>query len=318
MTWNLFAMPRPDLRPLAAALCLVFVGCGERTGPVAAPETSRSAQQPAGETGPALWRVSDADTTVHLFGTVHVLPAGVDWRTPAIDRAFEEARVVYFETDVEPDPAAMTALVARLGLYPPGQKLTERLSAEQSETLANACERLNVPCYQLEAMRPWLAATVISERVITAAGYDPASGVERSLAPAAAAQGKDVRKLETVEEQLRIFADMPEGEQISYLMDGLAEIEKETGLLDDLVKAWARGDVETIDKLMIEDELSRSPAIYRALIVDRNRRWTDTLTELMRAETGSIFVAVGAGHLAGEDGVDRLLAAKGLNVERIQ
>lgn len=298
---------------LVASAVFLLTACGE------AEEQPQGGPAPAAarETGPALWRVSDADTTVHLFGTVHVLPPDTTWRTAALDKALADAKAVYFETDVEPDPAAMTGLVVQLGMYPPGQTLNERLTPEQSALLAEICGKLGIPVYQLQPMRPWLAATILSERIITSAGYDPASGVERTLQPLAKSAGKEIRKLESIEEQLRIFADLPEADQVSYLMEGLKEIDGQTELLEQLVGAWATGDVETIKRIMIEQELAETPVIYEALLLKRNRKWAEQLTRLMNEESGDFFVAVGAGHLVGEGSVEDLLAAD-FKVERVQ
>lgn len=296
-----------------AAALLLGAACGQPEPAVdTVPEATVSR-----EAGPAMWRVSDADTTVHLFGTVHVLPPGTQWRTPALDAALEASRAIYFETDVEPDAASMTGLVVQLGMYPLGQKLTDRLSPEQVASLTAACQALGMPVSQIEPMRPWLAATFISERLITSAGYDPMSGVERTLHPLAAAAGKDIRKLETVEQQLRIFADLPEAEQVDYLMEGLKEIEGQTALLKELVDAWATGNVDTIERIMIEQELAETPVIYEALLLNRNRSWAAELGRVMREEAGEVFVAVGAGHLVGRDSVEKLMAAD-FKVERVQ
>ncbi len=297
---------------LLASAAFFLTACGE-----AEEQPQGSATPAAQEAGPAMWRVSDADTTIHLFGTVHVLPPETKWRTPALDEALKAAKAVYFETDVSPDEAAMTALVVQLGLYPPGQKLTSKLTPEQAELLGRICEQLGVPLYQLEPMRPWLAATLISERLITSAGYDPASGVERTLQPDAKAAGKEIRTLETIETQLRIFADLPDADQVSYLMEGLKEIDGQTALLEELVSAWSKGDVATIERIMIDQELAGTPVIYEALLLKRNRKWAEQLSALMNSETGGFVVAVGAGHLAGKESVQDLLS-KDFKVERVQ
>jgi len=296
-----------------AAAFFLMSACGSSSD---APQSS-SGDAAAVAAGPALWRVSDDDTTLYLFGTVHVLPPGTRWRTPALDKALDGSKAVYFETDVEPDAAAMTGLVVKLGMYPIGQKLTDQLSPEQTAALTAVCESLDVPLSQIQPMRPWLAATLISERLITSAGYDPASGVERTLQPLAISAGKEIRKLETVEQQLRIFADLPEADQISYLMEGLKEIDSQTALLKELVDAWASGDVDTIRRIMIEQELADTPVIYEALLLNRNRQWAEELGRLMDGEAGQFFVAVGAGHLVGQGSVEDLMSAN-YKVERVQ
>ena len=267
---------------------------------------------------PALWRISDQDTTVYLFGTVHVLPPELSWRTKLVEDALNASKAVYFETDVNPNQIKLMEVVRRLGMYPTTDKLSEHLKPNQREAVANASSKLSVPMIALDTMKPWLAAMTLSEQMVSNAGYDPNSGVERTLLPMATGAGKEIRKLETVEEQLLVFADLPEKVQIDYLVAGIEEIDKEPTLLSDLVSAWSKGDVEKLGKIMIEDDLEDTPEVYQALLVKRNKNWTVKLDALVKGEPGVFFVAVGAGHLAGKDSVLGMLAAKGYTVERVE
>lgn len=300
---------------LVAAALLMFGACDKKP-----PESAvvAPAEAPAGAKGPALWKTGDADTTIYLFGTVHVLPPTVDWRKPPVDKALAEAKAVYFETDIDPDPAKIQGFITQYGLYTPPEKLSDHLSAEEKAALTKASGDLAIPMFLLDTMRPWLAALTLSEQIIVKAGYDPASGVERKLQPDAIAAGKEIRKLETVEAQLLTFADLPESVQVSYLMQGVNEIGQESELLNKLVNAWASGDVDTINAIMIEGDLADLPEVNAALLVGRNRNWVETLDKLVKDEPGTFFVAVGAGHLAGKDSVVAMMAAKGYTLERVE
>jgi hypothetical protein len=170
----------------------------------------------------------------------------------------------------------------------------------------------------LEQMKPWLAAVTLSERMITNAGYDVNSGVERRLAPDAKSAGKEIRKLETVEEQLLVFADLPEAVQIRFLMDGVKEIDEESTILDEMVNAWATGNVEKLNEIMIEEDLAENPEIYAALLVDRNANWVTEIDKLIKSEPGTFFIAVGAAHLTGKDSVIAKLVPLGYTAERVE
>jgi uncharacterized protein YbaP (TraB family) len=284
----------------------------------APPSSETPSVEPTAVGKPALWKTGDSDTTVYFLGTVHVLPPALAWRGEAIDRAIAASRAVYFETDIDPSPAQMNLLVQRLGLYPPGQSLSNRLTREERRIIADAASKLSVSMTQLEQMRPWMASIALSEPVIRRAGYNPESGVERTIAPIARAQGKEIRTLETVEQQLLAFADLPERVQIDYLVDGLKRIDQDAATLDGLVRAWAAGDIDKLAELMITDDMETQPAIKQALLVNRNRNWAVKLDQLIRNEPGVFFVAVGAAHLTGPDSVNRMLEQRGYTLERLQ
>ncbi len=313
------------VRPIAAVVtalgALALVSCGgggNETQTAEAPAAEDGSTAAITGSGPALWLTGDDDTTIYLFGTVHVLPDDLEWRTPLIDEAMAEASVVYFETDIDPNPIEITRIVSNLGLYPPGEKLSDRLTPEQTAMLAAACDELGVSFAVVDSMKPWMGALTLAERVIVEAGYNPQSGVERTLSPIAKNSGAEIRRLETIEEQLRVFADLPEETQIRYLMEGLDEISEEPVILHELVQAWANGDVDKLVEIMISEELSGTPEIYEALLVNRNRNWVDALAALTNEETGTFFVAVGAAHLAGDDSVMAMLEERGIATTRVE
>ena len=300
---------------LLGLAALSLVACGQNEPEPPAPSAADPAPAAA---SPALWRVGDADTTVYLFGTVHVLPPELEWRTPMIDEALAESRAVYFETDLEPDPARFGAIIVQLGMYPPSETLSDNLTPEQNAAFRKAADDLGLPHFQLNAMKPWLAAVSISEALVTRAGYDINSGVERTLAPTAQAGGKEIRKFETVEQQLLVFADMPEETQIRFLMEGLEQIAEAPAMLDAMVNAWAAGDVPALEKLLIEEDLGATPEVYEALLVNRNANWAEEIDKLIRTEPGAYFIAVGGAHLIGKDSVNAMLETRGHPVARVE
>lgn len=300
----------------AALLALAtLTACSEQK-----PATEPAVTQPVAEAPPkpAIWKITDADTTVYLFGTVHVLPPNLTWHSPAVDTALNEAKAVYFETDTEGDPMAFRDIIQRLGLYQPSERLSDRLSLEDLELLKSALAKLELPLVALESMRPWYAGVVIGEAIVRRAGYDVTSGVESVMRPAATADGKEIRFLETVEQQMASFATLPEAVQIKFLVNGLAEIDAATGDLGALVNAWKAGDTETLDKLLISEDLAVIPELYDALLRNRNAKWAPEIDKLMKSESGTFLVAVGAAHLIGKDSVIELLKPLGYAADRVQ
>lgn len=300
----------------AALLALATLSaCSEQK-----PAVEAAVVEPAPEAPPkpAIWKISDVDTTVYLFGTVHVLPPTLTWHSPAVDKALNEAKAVYFETDTEGDPMAFRDIIQRLGLYEPSERLSDRLGLEDLELLKSALAKLELPLVALETMRPWYAGVVISEAVVRRAGYDVTSGVESVMRPAATAAGKQIRFLETVEQQMSSFATLPEPVQIKFLTSGLAELDTATQDLGALVNAWKAGDTDALNKLLIEEDLGVIPELYDALLKNRNAKWAPEIDRLMKSETGTFLVAVGAAHLIGKDSVIEMLKPIGYSAERVQ
>ncbi len=263
---------------------------------------------------PAVWVVRDADSTLYLLGTVHVLRPDTVWRSPAIDKALGEADELWIEVEAD-DPAAMQPLVRRYGLDP-ANPLSSKLSAEQKARLDAAAAGMGASGAALEPLRPWLAALTLSMGPLVKAGYDPASGVESKLKAAARDAGKPIRTLETLEQQIGFFADLPPTVELAFLLSALDEMETGPAMLDALVAAWSAGDAQALDELMVADLAADYPELHEALLVRRNKDWAGQIQTLL-AGNGVSVIAVGAAHLVGEDSVQAQLAARGIAAERL-
>lgn len=277
-----------------------------------APEP-RVAPRAAGD-GPALWVVRDADSTLYLFGTVHILRPTTAWGSDKIDAAFDSADDVWFEIANLDDQSGVVPLIQQYGVSLE-RPLSSLLSAEDLAGLDAAARSIGSSAAQMEPMRPWLAALTLSVAPLVKAGYDPASGVELILKARADAAGKPVRGLETMEQQIRILSGMSEEAQVGFLRSTLEYFEDATAMLDGLVEAWATGDVEAIERLGVADMREASEEVYQAMLVRRNTDWADQIQTHLEG-SGVTFIAVGAAHLAGEDSVQAILAARGVEVAR--
>lgn len=313
-----------------AAAALLFAACDAvqlptDDGPAPTPpEVSEETQadstvQPAGSerTGaPAVWTLSDEDTTIHLFGTVHVLKPEMTWRTPDFDALVSTVDTIYFEADVTSDEAqaAIAPLVMQEGLYgASGGSLTATLDDEEEREVEEALDLLGLEMAAIDPMKPWMAGVQLASAQVAAAGYDPNSGVEMVLSGIAAEQGIEIGYFETAVEQLGFFVNLPEGDQVDFLVQSAIDIEDNPGLLDEIVEDWASGDVSGIADLLAEPSALGSDAVYETLIVERNTNWTPKIEALLE-EPGVKMVAVGAAHLAGDDSVVQMLRDSGYTV----
>jgi len=277
--------------------------------PVAAP---RAVPQAEGE-GPALWVVRDADSTIYLFGTVHILRPTTGWGSARVDAAFDSADQIWLEISNPDDQAAIIPLIQQHGLSPDRQ-LSHLITTGQLTLLDSAARSIGSNAVQMDVFRPWLAALTLSVAPLTRAGYDPQSGVELVLKARADAAGKPVHGFETIDKQVRILAGMAEPEQLAFLASILESYEEATVELDRMVEAWAAGDVATLNAVAVEEMRTETPELYEALLVRRNTDWVGQIQTLLEG-SGTIFIAVGAAHLVGEDSVQEILKARGVAVE---
>lgn len=263
--------------------------------------------------GPALWVVKDADSTLYLFGSVHVLRPTTGWASPRVEAAFDSASDIWFEISNPDDQAAIMPLIQQHGLSPE-TPLSSRLTPEENAELDAAAQAMGASAAQLQPMKPWLAALSLSVAPLIKAGYDPKSGVELVLKARAEAAGKPIHGFETIDKQVGILAGLPDDVQLVFLRETLKDYENAATKLDEMVEAWARGDVATLDRVTITEMKDASPALYQSVLVDRNTDWANQIQTLLEG-SGTAFIAVGAAHLTGDDSVQAILQKRGVTVE---
>uniref|UniRef100_B0T2H6 GumN family protein n=1 Tax=Caulobacter sp. (strain K31) TaxID=366602 RepID=B0T2H6_CAUSK len=265
---------------------------------------------------PALWAIKDKDSTIYLFGTVHVLRPTTQWRSARIAKAFEAADDVVMEIEQPEDTATTRALMLKYGVDRT-TPLSSKLKPASYAKLQAAAQGMGFPPQALDVMRPWMAALTVSMTPLLQAGYDPESGVEKLLTAQAKAAGKPVSAFETMEQQVRFFADMTPAQETQLLESTLDEIDEGPAKIDALVAAWAAGDQAELKRQMIDEMRRDYPDVYKLLLVDRNHAWAEQLKAKL-AGSGVSFVAVGAGHLTGPDSLQAQLAKLGIKAERVE
>ncbi len=268
---------------------------------------------------PALWMIRDADSTLYLFGTMHVARTDVVTGSKAISDALAASQELWVEIDLPDDPAAVQAqiapLVLQLGLDP-ARPLSSKLSAEDNRRLKAAMTKLGQDPAMLEPMRPWLAGLTLSGLQYAAAGYDPNKGADTLLSKAARQRKKPITALETVEQQMRFLAGMKPEEELQSFRETLDNLEEGPKLIQGMEAEWSSGDAEGLWELAGADFKREQPAAYDALVLGRNRAWAERIEAELK-KSGTDFVAVGALHLVGPDSVQALLAKKGILAVRV-
>lgn len=276
-----------------------------------------AAAKPAQAAHPALWAVADADTTVYLFGTIHLLPENFSWRTAKFDKAVAGSQQLVVETIVdEKNPQKLMAALASLAFSKGLPPVAERVPPDKRAALDAAIAKSGMPRQALDNMETWAVAFMLLGNQFRDMGLKGGEGVEAVLRNNFTTNGKPVGELESNLEQLSFFDGLPQKAQLALLIGAIDKPQDMTADFGQMLGAWARGDVNAIARSFNRD-LSASPEIKDALIARRNANWSRWIERRMAAP-GAIMIAVGAGHLAGKDSVIEMLKRGGYRVRRVQ
>ena len=264
---------------------------------------------------PAMWAVRDEDSTIYLFGTMHILSEDAEWRTPLLDTAIRQATDVWFEMDVDLKSEDTLPLVIELG-FDFEKPLPDKIGKKAWKRLKKTLKPEGAQAEMLKHMRPWMAATLLMVAPTAKTGQTAETGADMTLDRLAREQGKRRRFFETLEQQLHFFADLPEASQIALLV-GLLEGDPVTEYVA-IEGVWREGeDVEALGLQFVAGMKTGAPELYEVLIVRRNQAWVKTLTHEMQG-SGVQIVNVGAFHMFGDEGLVALLRAQGFTGERVQ
>ena len=277
-----------------------------------------AAQAKAPQAGrPALWQVSDPDTTIYLFGTIHLLPDHFQWETSKFDKALESSQQLIVETIVDDkNPTKLMSVVTSRGFAKGLPPLADRVSPDKRAALEAAIAKSGMPRMVFDQMKTWTAAFVLLGDQFRGMGLKGDQGVEQVLRAKFGSEGKPIGQLETNEEQLGFFNPLPEAAQRALLEGALDNSRSADDEFAGMLKSWAKGDVAGIARTFDRD-LGTSPALEQALIHQRNSNWAKWIERRM-AQPGALMIAVGAGHLAGSDSVIAMLQKDGYRVRRVQ
>ncbi len=267
---------------------------------------------------PALWQVSDSDTTVYLFGTIHLLPENFQWRTTKFDQAVASSNQLVIETIVDDkDPTKIMSAMASLAFNTPGlPPLIDRVTPDKRPALAEAVRKSGFPPNAFDRMETWAAAFILLGNQYREMNLKGDEGVEAVLRNSFSTAGKPIGELETNLQQFSFFDTLPEKAQVALLEGALADSSAADKEFTGMLKAWSTGDVAGIGRTFDRD-LAGSPDLAQALIHKRNANWSRWIEQRM-AQPGAIMIAVGAGHLAGKGSVIAMLKKDGYRVRRVQ
>ena len=309
---NWFKMLAATCAVIPLAQCALIPGSNRAL----AAEPAAAAAPATTDADPALWMVKDKDTTIYLFGTVHVLKPGLSWFDEAVKDAFDKSDELMLEIVMPEDQAEVAKVMMPLAIDQSGKTLSSRLDPEQLKAYQAAMASVGLPAAQFDMFEPWFPAITLSVLPLTKLGYDPNQGAEKLLTSFAKQANKPVKGLETLGEQLGFFDKLPETQQVTFLNQVVKDLDKLGPQLDEMVVLWAKGDPDGL-AVSMNESMAATPELAKMLLWDRNARWADQLKARM-GQPGTVFVAVGAGHLAGEHSVQDYLKERGLKAKRVK
>jgi uncharacterized protein YbaP (TraB family) len=263
-----------------------------------------------------MWVAKDHDSTLYIFGTVHLLPDDLTWQRDDMRQAFDEAGTIFFEVDTGPrGQIDATVLTTSLGLRNDGLRLSDRLDNYQLNLLEAAANNGGLTIASLDGMKPWLAAEFLTFAAAQNAGLSSDLSADEALKSRAARSGKNVVYLESLEDQIRASADLPEFIQLDILTETMEQFSILGRDATEIAEQWSVGGTDYLTEKLIRPMKARAPEVFNGLLRDRNRNWVAPLSRFMD-DSGTGFVAVGTAHMLGEDSLLTELREQGYSVQR--
>ncbi|GIK35137.1 MAG: hypothetical protein AMXMBFR45_21760 [Gammaproteobacteria bacterium] len=257
-----------------------------------------------------MWEVNGAANRVAILGSIHFLKPGRDPLPAAVVEAYQNADVVVMEIDLDDlDAAAAQASLNRLGIDPQARTLQQIMRPGDFAAARAKAQAAGIDLDLLQGFEPWLAALTVTQLRLASLGYDANAGVERQVLEMAQRDRKEIRGLETVEQQFNAMDRLPLAAQSAFLLETLDDAATMEEQVDTIVTAWKQGDIRRLETEFLHG-LKAQPDLYRRIVVNRNRDWAGKLNVLLR-DRHDYLVVVGTLHLVGPDSLIRMLEHAG-------
>jgi uncharacterized protein YbaP (TraB family) len=260
--------------------------------------------------------VQDEDSTLYLYGTVHLLPPRLDWQRDDMRDAFAQAGTVFFEADHSgADGVQAQALATQRGLRRDGRRLTEILDGYQAKLLEAVANNGDIALEALDSMQPWLASEFLTISAADAAGLSADISADEALKSRARQSGKNLIFFETATGQVNQMADLPQDTQLALLTDTMERFDLMGETLNEIAQDWSVGDVDALERQLIVPLASAPEGYADTVLIQRNEDWAEQLDQFLQG-SGTGFVAVGISHLLGDSSLQDALEARGYDVKR--
>jgi uncharacterized protein YbaP (TraB family) len=259
----------------------------------------------------SLWELHGKHNTVFLLGSIHVLRPGDYPLSPAVMQAYTSSKSLLMEINLaDMDLEQLQAEMLASAMLPAGKSLPGVLGPQRYSRAESLARDVGVELATFDQFAPWFAAEAISQLQLLQLGFQPTSGVEMYFLERARSDGKSIAGLETVHDQIALFEGLSLDAQAEYLVASLEQAHELPKQVDDMVRAWQRGDTAWFDD-QLKSELGRDPVLYQSVLAARNRKWIPKIEALLNDDK-NYLVIVGTGHLVGRNSVIDLLKKDGV------
>ncbi len=292
-----------------AAAFLLFASLAS---PAAADRKKEDAPPPP---TPALWRISDADSAVYIFGAIGLSAQDATWRSRSVARAIDASETIWFEAAVD-DPSAQASankIFQGEGKLSAGGKLSTLLAPDTRASLAAVAEEAGLPIETLEPLRPWSAFVVLSSRIEPDGSGE---SVDAAIIREARGRGRELRYFDTVEETLRVLTSMPQKLQVTLVSQLVADFARQRTDAREGFEAWRTGDIDGADAYLNRPLREAAPDIYSRLVSDRAASLAGEIGGIL-ATPQTAFISLNASYLVGAGSIPERLAEAGFKVERV-
>jgi uncharacterized protein YbaP (TraB family) len=264
----------------------------------------------------SVWKLQKGGSVMFLGGTCHLLRQS-DFPLPAeFDRAYRASQIVVFETDLDKlrDPSTQQELISK-ATYADGSTIERHLSPRTYNLLKEYCASNGIPLETFKQFKPSIIAVTMTAIELAKLGATQ-EGVDTFFYQLAKMDNKPVQGLETVEAQIEFIVGMGEGYEDAFVTHSIRDLKSIKQEYGSLVEAWKRGDTKRLNSLMIDELKTKTPSLYKQMLVERNINWLPMIDAYQRT-VQTEFILVGVGHLVGPDGILKALERKGYKVEKL-
>jgi uncharacterized protein len=293
------------------AAFLVLVGCTDEKKETPTPKETTAEQQSTSALNPLLWEVKKGDATVYLFGTLHLGKANYYPLPIYAEEAFKHSDSLVTEIKMDEMP---TPDLSKF-FYRNGETLENQLSAKAVEHVKKLAPEYGIDYELAKLMNPGMLGIVLSQATVTSTGYLPNYGLDTYFTKKAKETNKEALALETIQFQMDLLYNSEfTKEEAEQAILAIKPKEAAVNEFKQMATYYEEGNVAKLEELTLSSFPEKE---YKSFIYDRNVNMTTKIEEYFKTNK-TYFVAVGAAHVIGKDGIVAMLQQKGYSPTRVE